>query len=129
MSTTDIVPAHIELVLVRDPDGPTETYLYINGVEVQDTDVTEYVIDAGAGWTAADWAQARDEALAKASPAAAAQLAAAYNNPPGVDDISGGWPFDPVCDECEYEITDGSDPATPSPDHKDTCSLHPGNIT
>ncbi|MFL0243548.1 hypothetical protein [Mycobacterium sp. SMC-17] len=128
MSVAETARPRIELVIVRDPDGPTEVYVYLNGTEVTDTDIVEYVVDAAAGHTSAEFHQARDAALATASPAAAAQLATVYADPPGRDDIIGGWPFDPVCDECEYEITDGSDPSTPGPDHKDTCSLHPGNI-
>lgn len=129
MNNTETPQPRIELVIVRDPDGPTEVYVYMGGKEVPDTDITEYVVDAAAGHTAAEFQQARATAIAQASPAAAAQLAAVYAAPPGADDIIGGWPFDPICDECEYEITDGSDPDTPGPDHKDTCSLHPGNIS
>jgi hypothetical protein len=85
----------LELVLVRDPDGDTDATLFVDGVEIDDCD--EYVIDAGRGYTFGDWTESRDDAVAAASPAAAALLAASFDYPPGhqyIDDAPEGWPFE-----------------------------------
>ena len=60
-------------------------------------DYDEYVIDAGRGYTFSDWTESREEAIASASPAAAALLASSYDYPPGyayIDDAPEGWPFE-----------------------------------
>ena len=82
----------LELIIVREPDGPTDIYPYLDGVALSPADVVEYVIDAAAGHTTEDWIQMRDDAVAAASPAVAVQLAAEFTNPPGADEIDGGWP-------------------------------------
>ncbi len=71
---------NIELVVVRDPDGPVAITVFVDGVEHSATD---YTVDAGAGWTWEEWVESRDHNLANASPAAQALLASAYNRPPG----------------------------------------------
>lgn len=63
----------LELVVVRDPDGGTDVTVLVDGVQLDDYD--EYVIDAGRGYTFSDWTESREEAIASASPAAAALLA------------------------------------------------------
>ena len=85
----------LELVVVRDPDGGTDVTVLVDGVQIDDYD--EYVIDAGRGYTFSDWTESREEAIASASPAAAALLASSYDYPPGyayIDDAPEGWPFE-----------------------------------
>ncbi|MEU2251723.1 hypothetical protein [Nocardia xishanensis] len=75
----------IEVVVARDPDGPTEIQVFIDGFP---RTITEYHVDPGAGWTWTDWTRARDHNLANASPAARAALRQVYANPPGGEYIS-----------------------------------------
>lgn len=86
----------LELVIVRDPDGDTDCTLFMDGRElVFGAEYDEYQIDAGRGYTYSDWIDARDRAVAAASPAAAARIAAAYDDPPGdqyIDDAPEDWP-------------------------------------
>ncbi|WP_441964694.1 hypothetical protein [Mycolicibacterium houstonense] len=82
----------IEIVVIRDPDSGTYAYPYIDGAAVPLADYTEYVIDASAGHTTAEWAQRRDAAIASASPVVAEQLRRDFNDPPGACDIIGDWP-------------------------------------
>jgi hypothetical protein len=70
----------VEVVVVRDPDGPVDIHVFIDGVI---TPVTEFVIDAGAGWCWADWKRCRDRNLSAASPSARRAMLAAYADPPG----------------------------------------------
>ncbi|WP_306362585.1 hypothetical protein [Nocardia sp. CC227C] len=70
----------VEAVVVRDPDGPTEVSIFIDGSAVE---ATQFTVDAGAGWTRAEWTRAREDNLTLASPAARATLARAYANVPG----------------------------------------------
>lgn len=70
----------LEVIVVRDPDGPSVIEAFLDGVPVRPT---EYVIDAGAGWHWNDWTEARDANLATASPATRAALLSHYDNPPG----------------------------------------------
>jgi hypothetical protein len=70
----------VEVVVVRDPDGPVDTHVFIDGVK---TPVTEFTIDAGAGWCWADWKRCRDRNLSAASPSARQTMLAAYADPPG----------------------------------------------
>ena len=83
---------HIEIIIVRDPDGPTHVHPYVDGVELAEGQYTEYVIDAGAGHSVENWVQMRDEAIAEASPAVAERLRIEFNDPPGAGEIQGGWP-------------------------------------
>lgn len=75
----------IEVIVVRDPDGPTEIQVFVDGFP---RTVTEYHVDPGAGWTWTDWTRARDDNLANASHAARAALRKVYANPPGGEYIS-----------------------------------------
>jgi hypothetical protein len=75
---------NIELVIVRDPDGPVDVHVFIDGVEHA---ATEFTVDAGAGWTWDEWKDARDWTLATASSAARATLLGAYAHPPGGEHI------------------------------------------
>jgi hypothetical protein len=78
----------IELILVRDPDGGTDTTLFLDGE--LDTDYDEYEIDAGRGYTWQDWTEHRDWCLAHASSSAVrAALADAFTDPPGSDYLDG----------------------------------------
>ncbi|WP_327101220.1 hypothetical protein OIE68_22035 [Nocardia vinacea] len=71
---------HVEVVIVRDPDGPTEAQVFVNGVEYE---ATIFNIDAGAGWHWSDWKSIRDSNLSAASPITRANLLTGYANPPG----------------------------------------------
>lgn len=87
--------ARLEMVLVQDPDGGTETTVFLDGAVLQGID--EYVVDVGRGHTYSDWIEARDDALEGASPAAAELLRTSYDYPPGYKYIDGtpdGWPFE-----------------------------------
>ena len=87
----------IELVIVRDPDGGTDATMFLDGAELADTDVSEYVIDAGRGHVYRDWIESRDCVVESASPAAAELLRASYDYPPGhqyIDGAPDGWPLE-----------------------------------
>ncbi|WP_257890313.1 hypothetical protein [Rhodococcus sp. USK10] len=71
--------ALVEAVLVRDPDGPTDAWVFVDGKPV---DAVVSCVDAGAGWDW-DWKQHRDEVLAQASPAARELLRTVLDGPPG----------------------------------------------
>lgn len=70
----------VEAVVVRHPDGSVDVHIFIDGVE---TAVTDFTIDAGAGWCWADWKHSRDRNLSTASPAARQAMLTAYADPPG----------------------------------------------
>lgn len=70
----------VEVITVRDPDGGTEVYVLVDGVEIE---AVAYDIDAGYGHDWEDWKGTRDANLAIASPAAEAILRKCYDNPPG----------------------------------------------
>lgn len=87
----------IEVVIVRDPDGGTDTTLFFDGVELGPHDYEEYIVDAGRGYEYGDWIESRDWAAATASPAAAGLLRQCYDYPPGHQYIDGApddWPFE-----------------------------------
>lgn len=63
--------ARIEIVVNRDPDGGTDTNVYMDGEPVG---YDEYVIDPGWGYEWADWAHSRAVDIVSASPAAADEL-------------------------------------------------------
>ena len=73
----------IEVLVVRDPDGPTDVRVFVDGVE--STDYTEEVVDAGAGdvrseWDAhTSWVAGRDEL----TPTFRTAVQIARENPPG----------------------------------------------
>ncbi|MCK5755629.1 MAG: hypothetical protein KAH46_23275, partial [Mycobacterium sp.] len=78
-----------------DPDGDTEVTTFLDGAQC--SDIEEYVVDAGRGYTYSDWIESRDDAVEAASPAAAELLRTCYDHPPGSSYIGGapdGWPHD-----------------------------------
>jgi hypothetical protein len=90
------------LVIVRDPDGGGAATMFLDGAELADGDVSEYVIDAGRGHIYSDWIESRDGVVESASPAAAELLRASYDNPPGHQYIEGapeGWPVEDGCED------------------------------
>ena len=94
--TEPAVTPQVEVIVVRDPDGPTEIEVFVSGTPV---DSAEYVIDAGSGWQWEDWVEARDENLATASPTVRAALLRHYDDPPGgqyVDDRDDAPWIDPA---------------------------------
>ncbi|WP_216900437.1 hypothetical protein [Nocardia alni] len=70
----------IELIVVRDPDGPVQITVFVDGVEHP---AVEHVIDAGVGWEWKTWKESRNKTLDYASPAARSVLKSAYTCPPG----------------------------------------------
>lgn len=71
----------VESIVVRDPDGPTDVYVFVDGKPVESV---EYVIDAGAGHYWEDWRETRDANLASASVGAVREtLEDMYVDPPG----------------------------------------------
>ncbi|MGQ4614611.1 hypothetical protein [Nocardia sp. R7R-8] len=70
----------VEVIIIRDPDGPVDAHVFIDG---RATSVTEFMIDAGAGWCWADWRHCRDQNITAASPSARQVLLAVYADPPG----------------------------------------------
>ncbi|MFC9841272.1 hypothetical protein ACFVKB_47135 [Rhodococcus sp. NPDC127530] len=72
--------ALVEAVLVRDPDGPTHVWVFIDGAPVE---AVESCVDAGAGWDWEDWCEHRDELLTGASAAARELLFEVLDGPPG----------------------------------------------
>jgi hypothetical protein len=48
--------------------------MFLDGAELADGDVSEYVIDAGRGHMYSDWIESRDGVVESASPAAAARV-------------------------------------------------------
>lgn len=79
-ATASAAAPQVEVIVVRDPDGPCEVETFVDGAPVH---FTEYVLDAGAGWQWEDWTEARDENLATASPTVRAALLRHYDEPPG----------------------------------------------
>ncbi|MGV9748080.1 hypothetical protein ACWDTG_24720 [Rhodococcus zopfii] len=79
-ATATAAAPQVEVIVVRDPDGPCEVETFVDGEPVH---FTEYVLDAGAGWQWEDWTEARDENLATASPTVRAALLRHYDEPPG----------------------------------------------
>lgn len=78
----------IELILIRDPDGGTDTELFLDGQ--RETDYDTYDIDAGRGYVWEDWTEHRDRCLAVASSGAVrSALADAFTDPPGSDYLDG----------------------------------------
>lgn len=46
---------NVEVLIVRDPDGPVDVTLFLDGVEVSASDISCEQVDAGAGWQIEDW--------------------------------------------------------------------------
>lgn len=65
--------ALVEAVVVRDPDGPTDAWVFVDVAPV----------DAGAGWDWEDWCEHWDEMLAGASAAVRELLLEVLDGPPG----------------------------------------------
>ncbi len=85
-STARPVSEVIELVIRHDPDGPLDIKVFIDGVPHT---ATEFIVDAGAGWTWAEWKEKRDADLTTASDAARSILLDWYNEPPGGEYVDG----------------------------------------
>jgi hypothetical protein len=99
----------VEIVGTRDPDGGTDITVFVDGAEVA---AETTIVDAGAGYTYADWIEQRDYAAAQASPRAAELIREYYDNPPGaeyIDDAPDGWPDEPDNDDED----DDEDEVTP----------------
>ncbi|MFI9507237.1 hypothetical protein [Nocardia sp. NPDC052566] len=79
LRTTAVNPPRVEVIAIRDSDGPTDITVYING---QQAPTDEYVIDAGTGWNWDEWLEQRDANIAIASPGCLPHLIDAYDNPP-----------------------------------------------
>lgn len=74
------VRPRVEAVVVRDLDGGVDVQVFIDGAPAP---VSEYVVDAGAGWDWDQWKDWRDSCLATASPATQAALLAECVAGPG----------------------------------------------
>jgi hypothetical protein len=77
----------IEILVVRDPDGPNDVTVWLDGVDVtRDAYIVE--VDAGAGWVFDEWMEAALTAAADAkSRAARDAIRAAFASPPGPEYI------------------------------------------
>lgn len=78
---------HVEVLVVRDPDGPLEVRVFVRGAE--DHAYALHVVDAGAGHLRSDWdeqttAATEREPLSRAYRDA---IADARTNPPGAEYI------------------------------------------
>lgn len=81
LAGSGVLPA-VQMLVVRDPDGPTEVAaVTVHGVPV--TSRWTHMIDAGAGWTWDDWVGSRDRNLERACPQIRPALLDAYDDPPG----------------------------------------------
>lgn len=109
----------IELVLVRDPDGGVDSTLFIDGVRIDEADITHHVVDAGAGYDWETWKEDRDHRLRTASPGARELLLEAFTDPPGgkyIDNVpraDDGWGRDYLAD-LPPEFADTDDDTTDS---------------
>lgn len=96
----------IELLVVRDPDGPAHITVYIDGAE--STDYRYEVVDAGAGHMRSEWVETdrRIAADADLTPAFREALLAARQDPPGggyiEDDRQSPW-------DVAWELNDAND--------------------
>ena len=81
--------AAAEVLLTRDPDGPTAVDVAIFGVLVAAADTQTFSIDAGAGWEWTDWVEHRDTTLRLVSPSLQEPLRAALADPPGGKYVEG----------------------------------------
>ncbi|WP_280454197.1 hypothetical protein [Nocardia brasiliensis] len=81
MTTTPLpAPSPLELIVHRDPDGGTDTYLFVYGQPC--SEIAEYRIDPGRGTVedADEQRATREQNLADASPAARALLLKLYGD-------------------------------------------------
>lgn len=74
----------IEVIIVRDPDGPTDVQVWQDGVRIYPE---EFHVDAGAGWTWNGWTDMRDDHLSRVSDAVRPALEEALTDPPGSEYI------------------------------------------
>lgn len=70
----------LEVLTVRDPDGPTHVEALVLGRSVSTVEVS---VDAGAGWAWADWCAHREASLARVSEAFRPTVLEAFTDPPG----------------------------------------------
>ena len=77
--------SNYEVIAVRDPDGGTDLYLFVDGEQVE---AQETIVDAGAGYDRDSWKEARDTNLANASDNAWVLLRGVYADPPGGEYVS-----------------------------------------
>ncbi|MFZ2175682.1 MAG: hypothetical protein WAW17_16920 [Rhodococcus sp. (in: high G+C Gram-positive bacteria)] len=106
---------NVETVIVRDPDGPTDVWVFAAGEPVEPA---PSCIDAGAGWVWEDWCAHRDWMLENASPAAWELMHELLDNPPGGNYVESRndrpW-LDPAptgtSDTGEVPMTNTNDPA------------------
>lgn len=81
--------ALVDLLVVRDPDGPTTVTVALAGVLADPLGLRETHVDAGAGWEWEGWTEYRDTAVANVRPPLRDHLLAAFGNPPGGRYIEG----------------------------------------
>lgn len=79
----------IEVLVVRDPDGPTTVTTAIAGTWAPERDVDVTHVDAGAGWEWTDWVEHRDQSLSTVSKALRERVVEAFDGPPGGGYITG----------------------------------------
>lgn len=70
----------LEVLTVRDPDGPTHVEALVLGRSVSTVEVS---VDAGAGWAWADWCAHRKASFARVSEAFRPTVLEAFTDPPG----------------------------------------------
>lgn len=78
----------VEVLAVRDPDGPVELTVAVLGHLVDD--VTEHHVDAGAGWSPGEWQDHAEQGVRCSSSVMRPYLDAAFASPPGGGYIGGG---------------------------------------
>jgi hypothetical protein len=81
--------ALVEVLIVRDPDGPTAVTTAVAGVAAAPLGVQETHVDAGAGWQCEDWTRHREQALQGASEVLYDAVVAAFSDPPGGQYVEG----------------------------------------
>jgi hypothetical protein len=67
---------HLEIVVIRDPDGPDTVKYFLNGrpMRASEMEITEYHVDPGASGADEEWQQSMEANAQGASPAVAAEL-------------------------------------------------------
>lgn len=76
---------HIEILHVRDPDGPCTVSVWVDGEPADH--VSEVTVDAGAGHDCHDWEEDRASTV-PSSEAFRAAAEEAYDDPPGSEYIT-----------------------------------------
>ena len=79
----------LEVLAVRNPDGPIRLTFALLGEQLHPAEISEFSIDAGAGWEWEFWIHMRDESLRTVSAALCAPLRAALADPPGGKYVEG----------------------------------------